>query len=192
MNFPEVGVWNNAVPYVADTQTEQHRMIVKEKYTAISNPGGWGIGTYATKANWAEEPWWCGIFTNHCLHHGGYRSLPGRAPSWAAANSINETYGGNKPKPITTETSGTLASVPMYIDPKTQTEMVDPEIYETSISRATGRSTYMSPLAAMYNKKHVTIKQEIEVPTIKKKKSKKVKAVIKKTISSEKIPVTIY
>lgn len=80
MNFPEVGLWNKLVPYVADNQTEQHMGMIPAGTTYFHNlPGGYGIGLYQNvelekpdEANWGIAPPWCGITTNAVIKHGGY------------------------------------------------------------------------------------------------------------------------
>ena len=87
MNFPEVGIWNKTVPYIAQEQTEQHRMIAIDPGSTGHNMKKYGIGTYSgyetpqgdkahgPNPNWADEPWWCGISSRAVLDYGGYKSI---------------------------------------------------------------------------------------------------------------------
>ena len=118
MNFPEVGIWNKSVPYIAQEQTEQHRMIVIDPGRFGYNMKKYGIGTYKgfetkggdpTKGpnpNWADEPWWCGISSRAVLDYGGYRSIH---PCGAGAGNT-PADGWEKRDKIISEKQDTLAS----------------------------------------------------------------------------------
>lgn len=198
MNFPEAGVWNTTVPYVADSQTEQHYMILEENYSYIAVKP-WGIGTYASDtkfANWAEEPWWCGISTLFCVQKSGYETMRAGI-KWAAANGINVAYTSKLPKPITSETTGILGNLPMYIDPETNSETADPELYEKAyvangVTRQRERSDFYTALYGLYQKKSITKKTEITETVNKKGKKGQLIPQTKTTIKKQDIPVTIY
>lgn len=131
MNFPEVGIWNKKIPFVADTQTEQHRMLYKD-FRTTHNMDNWGIGTYGYAApnakkgtvekggfaNFAEQPHWCGIFTEHCITHGGY--IPWTSTGGlAGANNINNAFFKRSVQILQqsgSESEFALASVPTYTD----------------------------------------------------------------------------
>jgi hypothetical protein len=66
MNFPEVGVFNKACPYVAEENTELHMMI-----TRVGNKGGYTYGV-AGLASWADKDYWCGHWTSWCELKSGY------------------------------------------------------------------------------------------------------------------------
>jgi len=66
MNFPEVGVFNKACPYVAEENTELHMMITK-----VGNKGGYTYGATEV-ASWADKDYWCGHWTAWCESKSGY------------------------------------------------------------------------------------------------------------------------
>lgn len=77
MNVPQVGVFNPKIPYVAEENTEQHMMILND--SMIYNKGkDTSIGLYLKNASWADEPWWCGVFTDFILQRAGLSAIGGK------------------------------------------------------------------------------------------------------------------
>lgn len=129
MNFPEVGLWNTLVPYVADNQTEQHMGMIPSGTTYFHNlPGGYGIGLYQNvslrkpdEANWGIAPPWCGITTNAVIKHGGYIHYHGSvigagdgAEDWWLKSVKN--FNGNKiEEDVGFSNWGMFASIPVTI-----------------------------------------------------------------------------
>lgn len=129
MNFPEVGIWNTLVPYVADNQTEQHMGMIPSGPTYFHNlPGGYGIGLYENvelkkpdEANWGIAPPWCGITTNAVIKHGGYIHYHGSvigagdgAENWWLKSVKN--FNGNKiEEDVGFSNWGMFASIPVTI-----------------------------------------------------------------------------
>jgi hypothetical protein len=119
MNFPEVGIPNPMIPYVAENQTEQHRIV---KVNAGSGPTGqYGIGTDGTAANWGELHHWCGMFTQHVTEHGGYKPVVD-GWNWWRANAPTIGYSQVLPNPITKETTGSYGNLPMFLNPETNNQ----------------------------------------------------------------------
>ena len=130
MNFPEVGLWNTLVPYVADNQTEQHMGMIPAGTTYFHNlPGGYGIGLYENvslrkpdEANWGIAPPWCGITTNAVIKHGGYMHYHGSvigagdgAEDWWLKSVKN--FNGNKIEDdVGFSKWGMFASIPVTIN----------------------------------------------------------------------------
>jgi hypothetical protein len=196
MNFPEVGVWNKTVPYVASTQTEQHRMVSAGN---VLNDGNWGIGNYGSAnggvANWAEEPHWCGMFTNHCISHGGYK-LAKPVSNMASANNINDSYFELKNNYVDKYTTGSIGNFPSYIDPSTGKEEMHDDVKTLSSHNsiqggAKGKLYICSMYGAYYSKevKRKVVTRETTMVTKGKKVIPKVKTSIKE---GEKIAISVY
>jgi hypothetical protein len=196
MNFTEVGVWNKKVPYVADTQTEQHRMLYIS-YSNAHNMGKWGIGSYDAKnggfANWAEQPHWCGIFTQHCISHGGY-TFPGQRVALAGANNINNVYLQSslvslKEKGMDAEQS--LGNIPTYIDSSGQEKPHLDLLKLKAFGNGSG-ANYKTPIysmlidTAMYQES-----SESEVVMVPEEGGKKLKPKKKTTMKRERIPIAV-
>ena len=76
MNIPQVGVFNSKIPYVAEENTEQHMMILNDRM--VHNKGsGTTIGLYSKNPSWADEPYWCGIFTDFILKRANLSAVGG-------------------------------------------------------------------------------------------------------------------
>ena len=184
MNFPEVGIPNNVVPYVAENQTEQHRM-VKEN-AGFGPTGKYGIGTDLQYSNWAEIHHWCGMFAKHACEHSGYK--PVRQFKWSVANGVTITYSANTPNPITKETNGTYGNVPMFINPETNNWEVDPEFYKMgSPSSGEGDQREFNKMYTFYKKTHFEKKTVTNNTVIVKGKPKN-----KESVKSEKIAIQVY
>lgn len=196
MNFTEVGVWNKKVPYVADTQTEQHRMLYIS-YSNSHNMGKWGIGSYDSTnggfANWAEQPHWCGIFTQHCISHGGY-TLPGIKVSLAGANNINNVYFNSalvklKEKKMDAEQS--LGNIPTYIDSAGQ-QIPHGDLLKLKVFGNGSGTNYKTPIYGMLLDTSIYKElSESNVTMVPTKDGKKLKPNIKKTMTREKIPIVV-
>lgn len=130
MNFPEVGLWNKLVPYIADNQTEQHMGMIPAGRTYFHNlPGGYGIGLYSNvelgkpdEANWGIAPPWCGITTNAVIRHGGYMHYHGSvigaadgAADWWKKSSENYRKNNTEEK-VGFSKWGMFASIPISIE----------------------------------------------------------------------------
>jgi len=93
LNFPSVGVYNKAIPYMASGAggrwpTEQLGIIHEGRLPASwYNKGGWAIGkgtnpspTGGPKSSWNENQWWCGAGSEYYTENGGY-SMPHGDPT---------------------------------------------------------------------------------------------------------------
>lgn len=91
LNFPSVGVYNKAIPYMASGAggrwpTEQLGIIHEGRLQASwYNKGGWAIGVGTNpksgpKSSWNENQWWCGAGSNYYTENGGY-SMPHGDPT---------------------------------------------------------------------------------------------------------------
>jgi hypothetical protein len=200
MNFTEVGVWNKKVPYVADTQTEQHRML----YIGFSNSynmGNWGIGSYGANtknntggfANWAEQPHWCGIFTQHCISHGGYR-IPGKAISLAGANTINNVYFNSSLQKLKQseldDVSESFGNVPTYLDSSGKKVVVKQFLDKNDFGKKTGKSEYTTDIYRIMLE-GATYKETTESEVTMVPDGKKLKPKTKTKVNREKIPIAI-
>jgi hypothetical protein len=199
MNFTEVGVWNKKVPYVADTQTEQHRMLYKGYSGGRYNMDKWGIGSYGAGenkggfANWSEQPHWCGIFTQHCISHGGY-TFPGEPVGLAAANKINDVYFNSSLKKLKEvgleEASECFANVPTYLDSAGKSIPVKKFLDKKGFGVKGGKSDYFTDVygilleSATYSE--TTETEVVMIPDGNKLKPKK-----KTKVNREKIPVAV-
>jgi hypothetical protein len=123
MNFPEVGICNSAIPYVAENQTEQHRVVTG----AITNENGWGIGAMEGYASWGERSHWCGYSSWFVWTHSGYTPKH-TLSNPAGAHNASLVYSEFIPNPITQDSEGTYASLPMFVNPETGKMEVNPEL----------------------------------------------------------------
>lgn len=186
MNFPEVGIPNTAVPYVAENQTEQHRMVVK---SSVANFSKYGIGTFSGKpfANWAEQPHWCGYFSLHACNHSGYRPKISGI-KWSIADGSTAAYSEVLPNPVTKDSTGTYGNLPMFVNPETKNWEVDPEIYKMgSPAGGGGDARAFNRLYPYYKKTHVVKPKEEQKTVIVKGKPQT--KIIK---TEEKIAIEVY
>jgi hypothetical protein len=76
MNIPQVGIFNDKVPYIAEENTEQHMMILNDKH--VYNRGkDTAIGLYQQNPSWADEPYWCGVWTEFLIGRSGLKTYSG-------------------------------------------------------------------------------------------------------------------
>jgi hypothetical protein len=87
LNFPSVGVWNKAIPYMASGAggrwpTEQ-LAIIQSPSIPWYNMGDWGIGNGSNpsdgtpRSSWNENQWWCGAGSSYYTKAGKYTSPHG-------------------------------------------------------------------------------------------------------------------
>lgn len=90
LNFPSVGVYNKAIPYMASGgggrwPTEQLAIIQKPSIPWY-NMGDWGIGNGGNpsdgvaRSSWNENQWWCGAGSKYYTTQGKY-SMPHGDPT---------------------------------------------------------------------------------------------------------------
>jgi hypothetical protein len=70
MNVPQVGIFNDKVPYVAEENTEQHMMILNNSMV-YDRGTGTSIGIFQQNPSWADEPYWCGAWTDFLTNRAG-------------------------------------------------------------------------------------------------------------------------
>ena len=80
-----------------------------------------------TFSSWGERHHWCGFSTAFCFNHSGYEPKnPLTNP--AGAHNASIVYAELTPKPLTPESEGTYASLPMFVNPDTGKMEVDPDL----------------------------------------------------------------
>jgi hypothetical protein len=185
MNFPEVGIPNPIIPYIAENQTEQHRLV---KVNAGAAPTGtYGIGTDNQTANWAELHHWCGMFTKHATEHGGYKPVV-EGWSWWRANAPTIGYSQVLPNPITKDTEGSYGNLPMFINPETNNWELDPEFYKMgSPSSGEKSAREYNKMYKFYKQTKIVKQREVQETVIKKGKAK-----IKTKMVKDEIPIKVY
>jgi hypothetical protein len=199
MNFTEVGVWNKKVPYVADTQTEQHRMLYKGYSGGRYNMDKWGIGSFGAGenkggfANWAEQPHWCGIFTQHCISHGGY-TFPGEPVGLAAANKINDVYFNSSLKKLKDlgidNATESFANVPTYLDSSGKSIPVKTFLDKKGFGVKGGKSDYFTNVYGILLE-NATYSETTETEVVMVPDGKKLKPKTKTKVNKEKIPIAV-
>lgn len=187
MNAPEVGIPNTAIPYVFENQTEQHRMVTG----AIFNESGWGIGAMETYSSWAERSHWCGYNTLFCYNHSGY--IPALTlTNPAGAGNATDVYSKRLPKPVTPESEGTYASLPMFVNPDTGKMEVDPDLYNMgSPIKGAKDAREHCHLYKFYKQTSYTKKTIQKIPGTKKVNGKIVEVMNEKELK-EQIAITVY
>lgn len=70
MNVPQVGLFNKKIQYVAEENTEQHMMILNDSMV-FDRGKGTTIGLYGNNPSWADEPYWCGAWTDFLTNRAG-------------------------------------------------------------------------------------------------------------------------
>jgi hypothetical protein len=159
----------------------------------------WGIGSYGAGenkggfANWSEQPHWCGIFTQHCISHGGY-TFPGEPVGLAAANKINDVYFNSSLKKLKEvgleEASECFANVPTYLDSAGKSIPVKKFLDKKGFGVKGGKSDYFTDVygilleSATYSE--TTETEVVMIPDGNKLKPKK-----KTKVNREKIPVAV-
>jgi hypothetical protein len=69
LNGIQVGLFNKNIPYMFGEGSEVHAaMILASTDNTIVQREDGGRGTYSNNANWGNEPFWCGYFTDFVLH----------------------------------------------------------------------------------------------------------------------------
>jgi len=187
MNAPEVGIPNTAIPYVFENQTEQHRMVTG----AIFNESGWGIGAMESYSSWAERSHWCGYHAKFCWNHSGYIPLLTLNNPEGAGNAT-DVYSKTLPKPVTPESEGTYASLPMFVNPDTGKMEVDPDLYDMgSPIKGAKDAREHCHLYKFYKQTSYTKKTIQKIPGTKKVKGKLIEVMNEKVIK-EQIAITVY
>jgi hypothetical protein len=80
MNIPQVGIFNNIVPYIAEENTEQHMMILQDNMV-YKRGEDTSIGLYQGNPSWAHEPFWCGVWTDFLTFRAGLSRVGGATTS---------------------------------------------------------------------------------------------------------------
>lgn len=189
MNFPEVGIWNKTIPYVAQEQTEQHMVI--NPCSAYHIPGGYGIGQFSQQnpknPSWGEAPWWCGISTVAALKYGGYSSVytQGAGAGQVTAAAWKEN------KKIINEKSDTFASFPAVIE-----NGVERPVHGFLDSGWDGRDNcpfFLKYYNSKIEKRPTQFETKVETKTVGKGKNKKKITVERQVpIKSEEVAVAVY
>jgi hypothetical protein len=189
MNFPEVGIWNKTIPYVAQEQTEQHMVI--NPCNAYHIPGGYGIGQFSQQnpknPSWGEAPWWCGISTVAALKYGGYSSVytQGAGAGQVTAAAWKEN------KKIINEKSDTFASFPAVIE-----NGVERPVHGFLDSGWDGRDNcpfFLKYYNSKIEKRPTQFETKVETKTVGKGKDKKKITVERQVpIKSEEVAVAVY
>ena len=187
MNAPEVGIPNTAIPYVFENQTEQHRMVTG----GIFNKSGWGIGSMEEYSSWAERSHWCGYHAKFCWNHSGY--IPAiTLDNPAGAGNATDVYSKRLPKPVTPDSEGTYASLPMFVNPDTGNMEVDPDLYNMgSPIKGAKDAREHCHLYKFYKQTSYTKKTIQKIPGTKKVNGKLVEVMNEKELK-EQIAITVY
>jgi hypothetical protein len=187
MNAPEVGIPNTAIPYVFENQTEQHRMVTG----GIFNESGWGIGSMEGHSSWAERSHWCGYHAKFCWNHSGY--IPAiTLDNPAGAGNATDVYSKRLPKPVTPDSEGTYASLPMFVNPDTGNMEVDPDLYNMgSPIKGAKDAREHCHLYKFYKQTSYTKKTIQKIPGTKKVNGKLVEVMNEKELK-EQIAITVY
>lgn len=189
MNAPEVGIPNTAIPYVFENQTEQHRMVTG----GIFNESGWGIGAMESYSSWAERSHWCGYHAKFCWNHSGYITPPAiTLDNPEGAGNATDVYSKTLPKPVTQDSEGTYASLPMFVNPDTGKMEVDPDLYNMgSPIKGAKDAREHCHLYKFYKQTSYTKKTIQKIPGTKKVNGKIVEVMNEKELK-EQIAITVY
>lgn len=187
MNFPEVGIPNKAIPYVAENQTEQHMMVTG----GFHNKGGWGIGTMETFSSWGERSHWCGYSTAFCFNHSGYTTKYDLTNP-AGAHNASIVYAEQTPKPLTPESEGTYASLPMFVNPDTGKMEVDPDLQNLGCPVKGGDDARTHCHFYKFYKQTKYTKKETKIETTTKIVNGKPQVVNKEIVTKKDIEIKVY
>ena len=86
LNGIQVGLFNKQIPYTFVEGSEVQSAIIPR--TAIVREESGGLGTVNNNANWGNEPYWCGYFTNFVLFNNGRYESDKSLSDIAATNYV--------------------------------------------------------------------------------------------------------
>lgn len=90
LNGIQVGLFNKNIPYTFVEGSEVQSALIP-KDTVVREKEG-GIGTVNNNANWGNEPYWCGYFTNFVLFNNGRYKSDASLKNIAGTSSVKTYY----------------------------------------------------------------------------------------------------
>lgn len=108
LNGIQVGLFNKQIPYTFVEGSEVQSALIPR--TAIVRKESGGLGTVNNNANWGNEPFWCGYFTNFVLFNNGRYKSDGSLSDIAATNSVYKDGGYYDNNPFNSKVSETVNS----------------------------------------------------------------------------------
>lgn len=108
LNGIQVGLFNKQIPYTFVEGSEVQSALIPK--TAIVREESGGLGTVNNNANWGNEPFWCGYFTNFVLFNNGRYKSDGSLSDIAGTNSVYKDGGYYDKSPFNSKVSETVNS----------------------------------------------------------------------------------
>jgi hypothetical protein len=91
LNGIQIGLFNKNIPYMFGEGSEVHAAIIGSGVIDRESEGG--IGNYGKNANWGNEPFWCGYFTDFVLNNNGIYKSDQDRKSIIGTNSVYRPNG---------------------------------------------------------------------------------------------------
>ena len=91
LNGIQIGLFNKNIPYMFGEGSEVHAAIIGSG--VIDREAEGGIGNYGKNANWGNEPFWCGYFTDFVLNNNGIYKSDQDRKSIIGTNSVYSPNG---------------------------------------------------------------------------------------------------